>query len=132
MLTPRSLIGRRRRLTLAGVAALSAIALGGCGAGLSHPRQTRTVALPAPHGHTQDVSSANFGYLWPLTVSHGQLQCQTGTKTVFVTPAGRVYALNREASLSGVPPISPIRAAGAFGNSVSLGALLDTALRLCS
>lgn len=132
MLKPRSLTGRTRLLTLTGLGVLIAVALAGCGAGLAHPQRTHTVPLPAPHGHTQAVSSANFGHLWPLTVSHGQLQCRAGTETVFVTPAGRIYALNRNASLAGVPHITRIRASGAFGGSVSLGALLDTALRLCS
>ncbi|GAA2978647.1 DUF2511 domain-containing protein [Actinokineospora diospyrosa] len=113
-------------------AAVALLALGGCAAGRSDPQTTSTVPLPAPEGSTQRVSEANFGYLWPLTVNEGTVECRNETEVVFITPDGTTYALNEKAESAGAQKIDPLRAEGSQGQEISLGALLSTGIKLCT
>lgn len=86
---------------------------------------------PVPSSARQAVASENFGYLWPLTVDGGELQCRPGVRVVSVAPYGKSYALGDNAGAAGIPDIEPLRAAGADGDAIGLGALRGTALGLC-
>ncbi|MGW6333277.1 hypothetical protein [Nocardia rhamnosiphila] len=44
---------------------------------------------------------------------------------------GKSYALDDNAGAAGVPDIEPLRAVGADGDPIGLGALRSTALGLC-
>jgi uncharacterized protein DUF2511 len=125
-----SLPGSRstRSLLLAVVAAL---ALAGCGAGPRNPGSTSAVPLPPPTASRQAVTQANFGYLWPLNVDHGTLECRATDQVVFVAPDAKAYALNDKAEAAGLPKIDPLRTSGSQAADVSLGALLSTGLGLC-
>ncbi len=87
--------------------------------------------MPAPTSARQAVASENFGYLWPLTVDRGELECRPGVQVVFIAPDGKSYALNDKAGAAGIPDIAPLRATGADGDAIGLGALRSTALGLC-
>ncbi|WP_157440243.1 DUF2511 domain-containing protein [Actinokineospora inagensis] len=112
-------------------AAVAVLVLSGCAAGKSDPTTTSTVPLPPPTGTTQKVSDANFGYLWPLSVNEGTLECRGADEVVFVTSSGDAYALNDKAEAAGVRKIDPLRTEGSQGGDISLGALLSTGLKLC-
>jgi uncharacterized protein DUF2511 len=124
-----SLPGSRFRALFA--TACAVVLLAGCGAGQHDPKSTTTVPLPAPTAGNQAVTEANFGYLWPLTVDHGTLECRNRDEVVFVAPDGKSYALNDQAEAAGVPKIDPLQAEGSQGAKISLGALLSTGLGLC-
>jgi hypothetical protein len=109
----------------------AALLLAGCGAGQRAPATTSAVPLPPPASTKQAVTQANFGYLWPLSVDHGTLECRSTDQVVFVTPEGKGYALNDKAEAAGMPKIDPLRSEGSQGGNVSLGALLSTGLDLC-
>jgi hypothetical protein len=116
--------------TAAAVAVTAALlATAGCGAGRED--SAGTVPLPAPSATTQQVSSANFGHLWPLSVDHGTVECRPGTQVVFVTADGTEYALNGRAEEAGIASVEPIRADGAGPGKISTGALLTAAMKLC-
>ncbi|MEU4840579.1 DUF2511 domain-containing protein [Nocardia testacea] len=125
-------MARRVACFLVGVvcAALSSTACGG-GSGPTDPEYPSPVPLPAPSSARQAVASENFGYLWPLTVDRGELECRPGVRVVFIGPDGKSYALNDNAGAAGVPDIEPLRATGADGDPIGLGALRSTALELC-
>lgn len=109
----------------------SALVLTACGAGVREPESTTAVPLPPPTSNRQAVTQANFGYLWPLTVERGTLECRGGEQVVFVGTDGKAYALNDKAEAAGVPKIGSLRKEGSQGGQVSLGALLSTGLGLC-
>lgn len=110
--------------------ALAASACGG-GSGPKHPAHPAPSPLPAPTSSSQAISSENLGYLWPLTVDRGTLECRPGDLAVFIAPDGAVYALNDNASHAGFADIEPLRATGADGDKISLGALRSKTLGLC-
>ncbi|MEU1523526.1 DUF2511 domain-containing protein [Nocardia rhamnosiphila] len=112
-------------------AALSVSACGG-GSGPRDPEHPSPVPLPAPSSARQAVASENFGYLWPLTVDRGELECRPGVQVVFIAPDGESYALNDNAGAAGIADIEPLRATGADGDAIGLGALRSTALGLCA
>ncbi|MGW3991872.1 DUF2511 domain-containing protein [Amycolatopsis sp. NPDC004772] len=114
----------------AGVLA-SVLVLTACGAGARDPESTTAVPLPPPTSNRQPVTQANFGYLWPLTVDRGTLECRGADQVVFVGADGKAYALNDKAEEAGVPGIGALRKEGSQGGQVSLGALLSTGLGLC-
>ncbi len=118
-----------RRLQLSAVLVLL-VAVAGCGAGRSNtsgPMQP----MPARSGNTQAVSDKNLGHLWPFNVDHGTLSCQNQSEALFTSPDGTKYALNDKATQAGFPKSDPIRAKGAAGSKVSLGAVASDALALC-
>ncbi|HWE91960.1 MAG TPA: DUF2511 domain-containing protein [Pseudonocardiaceae bacterium] len=120
-----------RFAALLGALLAAALALTACGAGGRDPASTTAVPLPPPTSSKQAVTQANFGYLWPLNVDHGTLECRGADQVVFVAPDGKGYALNDKAEAAGVPKIDPLRTEGSQGASVSLGALLSAGLGLC-
>jgi uncharacterized protein DUF2511 len=109
----------------------SALVLAACGSGVRDPQSTTAVPLPPPTSSRQPVAQANFGYLWPLTIDRGTLECRGAEQVVFVGTDGKAYALNDKAEGAGVPKIDPLRKEGSQGGQVSLGALLSTGLGLC-
>jgi hypothetical protein len=124
---------RRAHLVLALMAGAGlSVALAGCGAGASTPAQTSPVPAPKAVGSTQQISNQNLGYLWPLSVDHGMIECRAGNQAVFTAPDGKTYALNNQASLAGFAAITPIRTKGAAGGNIGLGSLRSHALRLCT
>jgi hypothetical protein len=121
----------RRGGVLAGLLVTALLVSGCAGAGRSDPAHRSPVPLPSPTSSRQEISEANLAYLWPLTVDHGTIECRPPSVAVFVTPDGTTYALNRQAEDAGYPPITPLRAKGAGGGYISLGALLSATLGLC-
>ncbi|GGL46748.1 DUF2511 domain-containing protein [Nocardia jinanensis] len=115
-------------LVCTGVVLLTAC---GAGSGPAEPGHRSPVPLPEPTSNTQQVSGENLGYLWPLTVERGTLECRPGDQVVFVAPDGGSYALNDKAEQAGIPGIEPLRATGADGDAISLGAMRSGALGLC-
>ncbi|MEE1786411.1 DUF2511 domain-containing protein [Streptomyces sp. SP17BM10] len=131
-MTSRATSGHRRPAALA-AAALAALLLPltACGVDRPKPATTSPTPLPSPSASVQPVAENNFGYTWPLTVDHGTLECRTGNRAVFTAPDSTAYALNDEASQSGLPSVEPVRLTGSDGHKVSLGPLLSRALKLC-
>lgn len=83
---------------------------------------------PAPE--TRQVSTADFGDGWPLTVESGLLRCRAGAVT-FET-GGRVYAVNgRAMSDTRNLDIGRIWAPGFDTPKKSIGPLLAAGLALC-
>ena len=83
---------------------------------------------PAPG--TRQVSRADFGEEWPLTVESGLLRCQAGAVT-FET-GGSVYAvnglaMNNQQNLD----IGPIWASGVNTPKKSMSPLVDAGTALC-
>lgn len=109
----------------------AAFVLTACGSGTRNPASTSAVPLPPPTSSRQAVTQANFGYLWPLTVDSGTLECHSADQVVFVAPDGKSYALNDKAAAAGVPAIEPLRKEGSTGGKISLGSLLSTGVGLC-
>ena len=95
-----------------------------------------------PRFDTQEVSRADFGDRWPLTVEEGVLVCsREGSRvivTFLVTGSTREYALNASAERQGFPPINPIwaddprYASSGAGIKVAITPLRSRALALCS
>lgn len=71
-----------------------------------------------------------MGHLWPLTVPSGTLACPSDNQVVFTTDNDETYALNGQAERHH-PSIEPLRAEGAGGDKISLGALRSKAMQLC-
>ncbi|MBF6228500.1 DUF2511 domain-containing protein [Nocardia abscessus] len=121
---------RRALLTCLIAGALASSACGG-GSGPKNPAHPTPSPLPPPTSNSQAIRSENLGYLWPLTVDHGTLECRPGDQAVFIAPDGSAYALNGNASDAGVADIEPLRATGAGNDKISLGAMRTKALTLC-
>lgn len=95
-----------------------------------------------PRFDTQEVSRADFGDDWPLTVEEGVLVCsREGSRvivTFLVTGSTREYALNASAEGQGFPPINPIwaddplYASSGAGIKIAITPLRSRALALCS
>jgi hypothetical protein len=113
---------------IAGTLATSAC---GGGSGPKDPAHPVPSPLPTPISSSQAISSENLGYLWPLTVDRGTLECRPGDLAVFIAPDGTAYALNDNASTAGIASIEPLRATGAGGDKISLGAIRSKTLALC-
>jgi len=115
---------------LVGVLSLGVTGCGG-GSGRADPDVETPVPLPEPVGSTQQVRSENLGYLWPLTLPGGVIECRPGQVAVFTAPDGTSYALNDNAERAGFADIGPLRASGADGDEISLGSLRSKTLKLC-
>ncbi|MCM3886091.1 hypothetical protein [Frankia sp. R82] len=114
------------------LATLTAVLLAGCGTATPGNDSGRTaVPLPPATGTSQPIAEKNLVYLWPFTVDHGMIECRGKNQTVFVSPDGKAYALNREATQAGFPDVDPLRRDGTGGAKVSLGAIRSHALALC-
>ncbi len=124
---------RIRAMLMIGMVCCGALSVAACGGGsgakdAAHPSP---VPLPEPTSNSQAVASQNLGHLWPLTVDNGTIECRAGELAVFVAPDGKSYALNDKAEQSGLASIEPLRANGAGGDKISLGALRSRTLQLC-
>ncbi|MET9026161.1 DUF2511 domain-containing protein [Nocardia sp. NPDC004168] len=121
-----------RRLVI-GVVSCGVLAVAACGggSGAKDPDHPNPVPVPEPTSNSQAVASENLGYLWPFTIAHGTIECRAGEVAVFVAPDGKAYALNERAEQAGLASIEPLRANGAGGDKISLGALRSRALALC-
>jgi hypothetical protein len=87
--------------------------------------------ITALDNDVQEVSAADFGSDWPLTVEDGTLVCSFGQVT-FVHEDVE-YALNPVAQMTGLyEMVEPLRAdAGATSGKKSLDPLIDTGLEIC-
>jgi hypothetical protein len=78
-----------------------------------------------------EVSQADFGKDWPLTVQSGTLNCE-GAGAVTFTTDGTTYAVNGLASgMDRWPEIDPIWADEPHGLKKNIGPLIDRGLELC-
>jgi len=82
----------------------------------------------------KEVSAAEFGDAWPLTVDRGTVDCwNDGSRTVSVT--GGTYALNGPATAKGYPRIDPIWRDDPrypdMGMKVSIQPLIERAGQFC-
>ena|SRR5437660_8134727 len=82
-------------------------------------------------GSSVQVTRADFGDAWPLTVDGGTLACE-GAGAVTFTVGGTTYAVNGMASGNGQwPDIDPIWAKGSDTPKKDIGPLIDRGLQLC-
>jgi hypothetical protein len=87
-------------------------------------------------GNTVEVTRAEYGEEWPLTVDRGIVGCEADAVT-FTAPDGEVYGVNGHALARGSQEIDPIWRAAPdqfdpdFTLRVSIGPLLDRGLELC-
>ncbi|MFI6999210.1 DUF2511 domain-containing protein [Nocardia sp. NPDC050175] len=127
------MIPQIRGLLFVGASVAGAIALSACGGGSApkSPAYPSPVPLPEPTSTSQAVASENLGYLWPLTIDRGTIECRSGEQAVFVAPDGKTYALNDKAEQAGTPSVDPLRATGSGDDKISLGSLRSRALQLC-
>jgi Protein of unknown function (DUF2511) len=78
-----------------------------------------------------EVSRADFGADWPLTVQSGTLNCE-GAGAVTFTTNGTTYAVNGLASgMDEWPEIDSIWANAPHGLKKDIGPLIDRGLELC-
>jgi len=112
------------------VALVGVLLVTACGAGRSSSSGP-VQPMPARSGNIQPVAAVNLGHLWPFSVDHGTLSCQGSDEALFIAPDGTKYALNDKALQAGFLKADPIRAKGASGSQVSLGAVSSDALALC-
>jgi Protein of unknown function (DUF2511) len=78
-----------------------------------------------------EVSRADFGRDWPLTVKSGTLNCE-GAGAVTFTTNGTTYAVNGLASgMDQWPEIDAIWADASGGLKKNIGPLIDRGLKLC-
>ncbi|GAA1231641.1 hypothetical protein GCM10009676_13330 [Prauserella halophila] len=114
---------------------LAAVALiGACGGGAGREDPAIDDPEPAPpaeHGR-QQIGEKNIGHIWPLTVHSGTIACEKPDRALFTAPDGETYALNERAADADHPDIAPLRADGANGEPISLGALRSKAVALCN
>lgn len=84
-------------------------------------------------GGAGEVTSADFGSDWPLTVDSGTLHCDgsDGIGLAYITTSEGTFALNGTAK-SRYDDIDPIWAAGDDGiPKKDISPLIDAALKLC-
>ncbi|MFE9582333.1 DUF2511 domain-containing protein [Nocardia sp. NPDC006044] len=127
------MVSKVRRIQLVGVVCFGALMVGACGGGGGAEEAARSSSVPLaePTASRQAVAKEDLGSLWPFTVDHGTIECRAGVQAVFVAPDGKAFALNDKAEEAGVAGVEPLRAKGAGGDKVSLGAVRSKALRLC-
>lgn len=104
---------------------------------LAEFEQEEAEAEPAPT-RPGEVSKAEFGGKWPLTVSHGTLDCDGSNgvgDVTFTDPQGFRYAVNGLALQEGLPEITPIwrfqPGMAKYELRVDMGPLIDRGLALC-
>lgn len=124
-----------RRATAGGALLAALLTLGACGsggAGREDPGVDQPVSpAPAKDGQ-QRIGEENMGHIWPLSVPEGTIECREPDQAVFTAPDGKTYALNDRAAQADYPSVEPLRAEGADGGKISLGALRSKAMALCS
>jgi hypothetical protein len=91
-----------------------------------------TVSLPPPRP-SGEVSRAEFGDTWPLSVESGVLRCLEGRLVVFDADDGKTYAVNGTASgTKRWPEIRELSVPGEIEGMIKdLTPLLDRGLALC-
>lgn len=105
-------------LTRAALGGLLAMGLTGCN-GMLHPEDFPTDgSAPSAQSNPSEVTTADFGHSWNLTVNHGSVACESerdGDPALrFTAPDGTVYSLNDVDANSELPDIERI-ADGAVG-----------------
>jgi Protein of unknown function (DUF2511) len=81
-----------------------------------------------------EVSRAEFGNAWPLTVESGTVSCEPPSSVVFTDDSGNRYAVNGTAmSATDYPDIDAIWAPNPEidGTKIDISPILDTGLDLC-
>jgi hypothetical protein len=91
---------------------------------------------PEPAKPPGEVTRAEYGEDWPLTVARGILSCHStgGGAVVFTAPDGTVYWVNGHGStVPGAKDIEPIwrDSPEPYIPKVSIGPLIDRGLELC-
>jgi hypothetical protein len=66
-----------------------------------------------------EVSAAELGDKWPLTVDRGTLRCEGDIDVIFTAPDGTEYGVNGTALDHGFKDIDPIWATAPSGNRAS-------------
>jgi Protein of unknown function (DUF2511) len=84
-------------------------------------------ACSSSSGNSEEVSRADLGSDWPLTVDSGTLVCE-GAGSVTFTVNGTTYAVN---GLAEGADIDPIWADSGDGLKKNIGPLIDRGLSLC-
>jgi hypothetical protein len=122
---------RSRRLITPTVLALVLSACGAYKSFTSTPEDSSS--KPVAASSSLDVSRADFGDEWPLTVGSGTLSCD-GDAVTFTT-GGTTYGVNGTArTLNEWPDIDPIWAKDPSGLAPKkdIGPLIDRGLDLCT
>ena len=85
-----------------------------------------------PGGNERQVTSADFGDDWPLTVESGVLACE-GTDSITFQTGGKTYAVVEAGIASFGAPIDPIWADEPTGatSKMDLWPLMRAGLELC-
>ena len=85
----------------------------------------------AADGNSIEVSRADFGKKWPLTVSSGTLSCKEPGQVFFET-GGTVYTVNgMAATMTDLPEIDPLWKDAPHGLKKNIGPLIQRGLSLC-
>lgn len=90
------------------------------------------VIIPTKHTSENQITQANFGDKWPLTVSSGEIQCIN--QMVIFTVQGTIYAVNGTAKThSNYKDIREIWADSPQGMGLKkdIGPLINYGLKLC-
>lgn len=106
--------------------------LASCSSGVT-TTSGQTAPDEQPAGTSVEVTRADFGRDWPLTVDSGVLSCE-GAGAVYFTSGGTRYALNGLAQGQGdAPEVDPIWAdnPSGFAPKKNIGPLIDRGLQLC-
>jgi len=79
------------------------------------------------------ISRADFGDEWPLTVDEGELRCEPPSRVVFTDPDGKEWGVNGMAVTHGYPEIDSIWADNPDfpDTKKSIGPLIDRGLAMC-
>lgn len=119
---------------VSGTLVAAVLLLGACGggAGREDPAVENPSPAPSAKNGRQQIGAENMGHIWPLTVRNGTISCENPDRALFTAPDGDTYALNDRAAQAGHRDIGPLRAEGANGEPISLGALRSKAMALCN
>lgn len=87
----------------------------------------------SPEYKTVEVSAAQFGDKWPLTVDKGTLHCEAPTRIVFTAPDGQKYGVNGTASLDYVTILEITKDQENLGYTFKMDVtnLIEEGMKLC-
>lgn len=86
-----------------------------------------------PEYKTVEVTAAQFGDKWPLTVDKGTLHCEAPTRIVFTAPDGQKYGVNGSAATDYVSILEITKDTENGGVTFKMNAsvLIDEGMKLC-
>jgi hypothetical protein len=87
----------------------------------------------SPEYKTVEVSAAQFGDKWPLTVNKGTLHCEPPTRIVFTAPDGQKYGVNGSASNDYISILEITKETENMGVNFKMDAsiLIEEGMKLC-